>query len=100
MNAIIEREEQGIVLNLYIQPGASKTAFAGVYNHRLKVRVQAPAIEGAANKSLCDFLSQQFHVSKSSVILRQGAKSREKQVYIAGDAETLRQRAESLITVA
>lgn len=92
--AIIKKTDQGILLNLYIQPGASKSAFAGVYNQRIKVRVQARAIEGAANKSLCEFLSHQLGVSKSSVILRSGEKSREKQVFIAGDAETLAQRAE------
>jgi len=97
MKEIIARAKDGISLNLYIQPGASQTGFAGVYNDRLKVRVQARAIEGAANKSVCDFISQQFHVTKSSVILMKGARSREKQVFINGDAETLAQTAQGLI---
>jgi len=97
MNEIIEKGTDGIVLSLYIQPGASASAFAGIYNQRLKVRVQAKAVEGAANKSLCDFLSRFFQVSKSSVILLKGAKSREKQVFISGDSETLAQAAQQLL---
>ncbi len=92
-----ERLKQGIVLDLYIQPGASTTAFAGIHNNKLKIRLQARAIDGAANKSLCQFLSQEFHVSKSSVILRKGAKSREKQVFIAGETQALTQKAEAII---
>jgi hypothetical protein len=97
MKAIYQASSEGIHLKVYVQPGASTSAFQGVYNERLKFRVAARAVDGAANKSLCQLLSQVFNVSKSCVTLVSGEKSREKQVFIAGDPKSLSQRAAALI---
>lgn len=49
---------------------------------RLKVYLNAPAVEGKANKALIEILSEHFSVKKSQIQIIQGAKSRDKVVRI------------------
>lgn len=51
-------------------------------NPILKVRIQAPATEGKANKNLCAFLAKHFGVSKSQVQLQKGNTSRIKTLVV------------------
>ena len=74
---------EGIVLNLHVQPKSSHTAFAGLYGSSLKLKVQPPPVDGAANIACRQFLAKLFTVSKSSVVLKSGANSREKTFLIA-----------------
>lgn len=75
---------KGIVLNLHVQPKSSRTAFAGLHGSSLKLKVQPTPVDGAANNACQKFLAKQFNVSKSSVVLKSGANSREKAFLIAG----------------
>jgi len=75
---------KGVVLNLHVQPRSSCTAFAGLYGSSLKLKVKPPPVDGAANKACQQFLAKLFKVSKSSVVLKSGANSREKAFFIAG----------------
>ena len=75
---------KGVVLNLHVQPRSSCTAFAGLHGSSLKLKVQPPPVDGAANKACRQFLAKLFKVSKSSVMLKSGANSREKAFLIAG----------------
>jgi len=69
-------------LSLYIQPGAKKTEVSGEHDGKIKIRVCAPPVEGAANEALIKFLSKKLGVSKSGVKLISGEKSRHKVVQI------------------
>lgn len=75
---------KGIVLSLYVQPRSSCTAFAGLHGLSLKLKVKPPPVNGAANKACQQFLAKLFKVSKSSVMLKSGANSKEKVFLIAG----------------
>jgi len=75
---------KGVILNLHVQPRSSRTAFAGIHGSSLKLKVQPPPVDGAANKACRQFLAKLFKVSKSSVVLKSGANSREKVFMIAG----------------
>jgi uncharacterized protein (TIGR00251 family) len=75
---------EGIVLNLHVQPKSSRTAFAGLHGSSLKLKVQPPPVDGAANKACRQFLAKRFKVSKSSVVLKSGANSSKKAFLIAG----------------
>ena len=74
------KEEDGfITLRIKAQPNASKSEFAGIYGEdAIKVRVAAPAVEGAANKELIKFIAKSFKVSKSSIKLVSGQSSKVK----------------------
>ena len=72
-----------IVLKIKAQPQASKSEFCGLYGEdAIKVRVAAPAVEGAANKELAKFLAKQFKVPKSSVSFVSGQNSKVKLIKV------------------
>ena len=48
----------GAVLELLVQPRASRTRIAGEHDGRLKIQLAAPPVEGAANDALLAFLAR------------------------------------------
>ena len=78
----VQRTDGGLLLRLHVQPGASKSGFAGLHGSRIKVRVQARPVEGAANEALVKFVAMTCGVSKSSVELVRGATSRDKDLAV------------------
>ncbi len=70
-------EDDTVTLKIKAQPSASKSEFAGIYGDEvLKVRIKAPAVEGAANKELIKFLSKQFKIPKNSITFKSGQNSK------------------------
>jgi len=68
-----------VLLRIKAQPGASRSEFADLYgDDAIKVRIKAPAVEGAANKELVKFLSKSFKVPKSDIIFKNGETSKTK----------------------
>ena len=76
------KEGNDIVLFCHLQPGAKKTEFAGEHDQRLKIRINAPPVDGKANAVLIKFLSKAFVVSRRQVIIESGELSRQKRVRI------------------
>ncbi len=74
------------VLELRVQPRASRTEFAGVHGDRLRLRLNAPPVDGKANAALVEFIAVQFGVPRARVILEQGDASRDKRVRVCGSA--------------
>ena len=72
------------MLELYVQPGARKTEFAGQHGDRVKVRLAAPPVDGKANEALIEFLAAHYRVPKRSVRITAGLRSRLKRVTIEG----------------
>ena len=85
---MVRAVEGGVTLAVRAQPGAKRTAIAGVYGEgaaaQLKIAVQAPPIEGRANSALVEFLAERFGVAKSCVELVSGELSRSKVFLIEG----------------
>jgi uncharacterized protein (TIGR00251 family) len=75
-------EDGNLILALNIQPRASRDGFAGEHGERLKVRITAPPVDGAANEHLIAWLAKQFGVARRQVTLLQGEQSRQKLVRI------------------
>jgi uncharacterized protein len=73
-----------ITLILHVQPGAKKTAIAGLHGDALKVRLHAPPVEGRANEALLRFIADFFKVPLRNVQLKQGEQSRHKRVEVSG----------------
>ena len=59
-----------VTFKIKAQPNSSINKIAGIYGDAIKINVKAPAVEGAANKEIIKFLSKQFKISKSDVILK------------------------------
>ena len=73
-----------MTLELYVQPGARKSEFAGEHGGRTKIRLAAPPVEGRANEALIEFLAGHYGVPRRSVRITAGLKSRLKRVTIEG----------------
>jgi hypothetical protein len=73
-----------LILDLHVQPGASRTEFAGHHGERIKVRIAARAVDDQANKALVKFLAEYFGVPRRNVRITAGLKSRQKRVVIEG----------------
>jgi uncharacterized protein len=80
----LEPTSEGLLLSLWIQPGAKKTGWAGTHGKQLKLTVQAPPVENAANQSCLIFLAKVFGVKKADILLLKGGKSRSKLFLIKG----------------
>ena len=76
-----------MILDLHVQPGASRSEFAGRHGERIKVRLCAPALDGKANDALIEFLAAHYGVKKRDVRIISGLKSRQKRVQIDGGRE-------------
>ena len=78
----------GVMLAVRAQPGAKKTAIAGIYGEgdaaQLKIAVQAPPVEGRANLALIAHLADVFGVPRSSVELVSGELARSKVFRLRG----------------
>jgi len=73
-----------VVFPVRVQPRASKDEITGVLGGVLKVRLQAPAVEGRANEALIEFLAQLLKRPKSAVRILSGDRSRTKRIEIRG----------------
>ena len=71
-------------LLLHMQPGAKLTKIVGTHDGRLKISLQAEAVDNKANLALMGFLSQTLGVAKDKLLLIQGQSSRQKRVRVFG----------------
>jgi uncharacterized protein (TIGR00251 family) len=74
----------GLEVRLHVLPRARRSELAGVHNGALKLKVTAPPVDDAANRAIIEFFSDLLGVSKSSLSIPAGAKSREKILQIKG----------------
>ncbi|WP_133136362.1 DUF167 domain-containing protein [Legionella rowbothamii] len=79
-----QQEENLITINVYVQPGAKHSDIVGLHGEALKIRLQAPPLEGRANEALIKFIAHLFEVPIRQVLLKRGEKSRHKTLLITG----------------
>jgi uncharacterized protein (TIGR00251 family) len=76
-----------ILLEVHVVPRASKTAVVGLHDGRLKVALDAPPVDGAANAALLRFVADALGLRLRDVTLLRGEKGRQKTLAIRGTAE-------------
>ena len=76
------KTEDGVWINVLVQPRAAKNQVVGLQGDRLKVKLTAPPVEGAANKMCRDFFAQALQVKKAQVEMVSGHKSRTKKLLV------------------
>ena len=86
MPPFVSAHRNGCRLRLHVQPRAKTTAWAGVYGERLKLRVAAPPVDGAANRACLRAVAERLGVAPSAVVLLTGAGGRDKDVAVANVA--------------
>jgi uncharacterized protein YggU (UPF0235/DUF167 family) len=87
----------GIELHVRLTPKSSREAFDGAEIRDdgacvLKARVRAAPEDGKANAALIALLAKQLKIPLSRIRLASGATSRQKTLFVEGDAEALAAR--------
>jgi uncharacterized protein (TIGR00251 family) len=79
---------EGVTLAVRAQPGAKRTAIAGIYGEgtaaQLKIAVRAQPIEGRVNEALIAFLAEVFSLKRIAIELKSGESSRSKVFLLRG----------------
>ena len=81
---VLQPTKTGVFIRVRVQPRASLEGVEGIYGDRLRLRVTAPPLEGAANAACIALLAKALGVPRSQVQLHAGAKSRDKLLHITG----------------
>lgn len=69
-----------VIFSIKALPNSSKNIIVGVLDDALKIKLKAPAVEGAANKELLKFLSKEFKVPKTDIKFASGEISKRKRL--------------------
>jgi uncharacterized protein (TIGR00251 family) len=83
----VETRDGGVRVSVHVQPRASRSEIVGLHGTALKVRLQAPPVEGAANDALIALLAQRLGVPRRAVRVVSGSTSRAKTVEIDDTTE-------------
>lgn len=79
------REEAGAILvDVLVQPRASRARLGPVRQDRLVVAVTAPPVDGEANRAVVDALARALGVPRTNVEVVRGDTSRRKTVRVRG----------------
>ena len=78
------RDGTRLVLDLHVQPGAGRTGVAGLHGGRLKIRLAARALDGAANDQLVELLAAALGAARRDVTIEAGVSSLTKRVSVRG----------------
>ena len=94
--SFFEERDDCIVLTVRVVPRASKDAIHGLLGDALKVRIQAPPVEGKANAYLVKFLSKQWNIPRRDIEILSGETGRNKRLRIVNPTVELRKTLLSL----
>ncbi len=73
-------KDDSVIFSIKAVPNSSKNQVSGILDDALKLKIKAPAVEGAANKELVKFLSKLFKVAKSDISFVGGESSKRKRL--------------------
>lgn len=74
----------GVVLTVFVQPGAARAGVVGCHGDALKLKVAAAPERGKANAAVVALLAAELGVRPSDVEVLSGHGSRRKRVHVAG----------------
>lgn len=78
----IFRDDDDLIIRLYIQPKASRDQIVGLHGNEVKIALTAPPVDGKANAHLVKYLAKQFKVAKGLIHVEKGLQGRHKQIRI------------------
>lgn len=81
------REGESLLIRVRVTPRASRTQVTGCVEGVLRVKVQAPPVEGAANEAVRVLIADRLRIPKSRVEVVRGETGREKTIRVEGVTE-------------
>ena len=83
----METTPDGVRLHVRVVPRASRNGVQGLLGDAVKIRLQAPPVEGKANSALLDFLAETLDLRVRQVELLSGGTGRNKTILVRGKTE-------------
>ncbi|MBO8158575.1 DUF167 domain-containing protein [Thermosyntropha sp.] len=80
----IVNTDDGVRFNVKVIPRSSRNQIVGDEAGILKIKLNAPPVEGEANKALISFLADVLRIAKSNVLILKGENSRRKVIEVRG----------------
>lgn len=77
----------GVILTLKVTPRAKRTEVSGFDLDWMRLRIQAPPVDGKANEAIIAFFAEQFHIHRRAVEICTGDTSRLKRIKLQGVTE-------------
>jgi len=74
-------------IRVHVIPNAKAAKVVGEHGEAIKIKLQAPAIEGKANSALRRFLAEKLSIPQRAIVLERGERSRDKVLRIDGLSE-------------
>tara|TARA_B110000914_G_C15038928_1_gene254408 strand:+ start:183 stop:482 length:300 start_codon:yes stop_codon:yes gene_type:complete len=83
-DAWISQDGNDIILEVDIQPSASRSEIVGIepWRGKVKITILSKPVDGAANLELIRLISKEFNIKKNRIILENGHTSRRKRIRI------------------
>lgn len=93
----ITKQSDGVKFGVKVVPNSSKCEISGIIDESLKIKLDVPPVEGKANEKCIKFLSKLLGVPKTSISIASGETSKNKVLFIKGNAEELSLKLTSLL---
>ena len=84
----LEPVTEGVRIHVRVVPRASRNGAQGLLGDAIKIRLQAPPVEGKANRALIEFLAEALGIPGRNVELLHGETGRNKTVLIRNTTES------------
>lgn len=94
----ITKQPDGVKFGVKVVPNSSKCEISGIIDESLKIKLDVPPVEGKANEKCIKFLSKLLDVPKTSISIVSGETSKNKILFIKGDAEELSLKLTSILS--
>ena len=78
----LQETPRGIVIKIYVQPRSSRNRIIGLHGDALKIAIQAPPVNDAANRMCIEFLSKSLNLPRSAIEMLGGHTSRMKRLLL------------------
>jgi len=72
-----------VIVDIHVIPNAAHTVAAGLHDGALRVRLNAPPVDGKANSSLVQWLAQELDIPRAQIELVRGQTSKRKQLRVS-----------------
>ncbi len=80
----VEDTTGGCILQVRVTPRSSRNRVDGPREGALKIRLNAPPVEGKANEALIEFLAESLDLPRRAFTLLAGEQSRTKRILVRG----------------
>jgi uncharacterized protein (TIGR00251 family) len=86
---VLATPQTGCQLQLSVSPNAKRTAADGLHDGCLRVRLNAPPVDGKANDALRAWLARELGLPQRAVTLLRGESARRKTVHLDAPADAV-----------